>query len=99
MANIYDLITQGNFFEIFTSSYTQILGSDIFFTFILAILIGAIYMKTRSVELAAGILVLGGIVLMPLISPFAKRYFLLIILVGFSLAIYKIFWKRYWGES
>jgi Ca2+/Na+ antiporter len=90
----WDLLTQGKWFDAALYPYTNIVGSEIFYTILLATILGVIYIKTRSLEMVSAALILGGIVLIPLIRPEVRVYFFVVIALGVAYALYVLFWRR-----
>jgi len=90
----WDLLTQGKWFDAALYPYINVLGSEVFYTILLSILIGVIYIKTRSLEMVSAALILGGIVLIPLVRPDVRVYFFVAIALGISYAFYVLFWRR-----
>jgi len=90
----WDLLTQGRWFDAALYPYINITGSEIFYTILLAAILGVIYIKTRSLEMVSAALILGGIVLIPLVRPEVRIYFFVGIALGIAYAFYVLFWRR-----
>ena len=95
MTEAFDLLTQGKFFQAILYPYQATVGTDVFYLILLSLAIGLIYVKTKSVGLVGITLMLGGSVLIPVITPDARIYFLAIIMVGVALSIYNLVWRKY----
>ena len=94
----WDLLVQGKIFESMLYNYTSLMGSSLFFTILLGILVALIYIKTRSIELISVTIMLGGIVLIPVVEPNTRVYFLAVSILGAAIGIYNVLWRRYFGD-
>jgi len=90
----WDLLVQGKWFDAALYPYINILGSEIFYTILLATILGVIYIKTRSLEMVSAALALGGIVLIQLVRPDVRVYFFVAIALGIAYALYALLWRR-----
>jgi hypothetical protein len=99
----WDLFVQGKIFDAILYNYINVLGGNpvgepLFFTIILGSLIALIYIKTKSIELCSVIIMLSGAALIPIVSPQSRVYFLVIAILGATIGIYNVIWKRRFGE-
>jgi Ca2+/Na+ antiporter len=90
----WDLLVQGKWFDAALYPYTNIVGSEIFYTILLVTILGVIYIKTRSLEMFSAALILGGIVLIRLVRPEVRIYLFVAIALGVAYAFYVLFWRR-----
>jgi Ca2+/Na+ antiporter len=90
----WDLLVQGKWFDAALYPYINILGSEIFYTILLATILGVIYIKTRSLEMVSAALILGGVILIPLVRPDVRVYFFVGVAAGIAYALYVLFWRR-----
>lgn len=91
-----NLLAEGKFFDFFLAPY-NLLGQELLFGIFLVMLVGSIYIRTRSIELTTATIILS-FAIIPIIFPRLKIFFLLAIALGFSYAVYALIWKKYWGE-
>lgn len=95
MTDAFTLLTQGKILEAILQTYSSMMGEANFFLLLVAISVGLTYMKTRSVELVGMVMMLSGSVLMPVVTPDARIYFLAIIMLGAAVSIYNLVWRKY----
>jgi len=95
MTEAFELLTQGKFFQAILQPYSSLFGLDVFYLILLGLAVGLIYTKSKSVELVGLTLMIGGSVLMPVVTASARIYFLVIIMLGAAIAIYNLVWRKY----
>lgn len=95
MATGFELLTQGNLFDAFFQPFIDMgISQSLVLTIIFMFGITAMYIKTRSVELIGlSTMLFAPVVLVSAFAeiPLISKYLLVVIVVGFSYVLYKLF--------
>ena len=92
MTDAFTILKTGNFFGSFIETFAAIgIPVPLFYTFILVAACGAIYIRTKNVEMVALTMVLLGSGLSSIADQTISKYFLGVVLIGVAIAAYKVF--------
>ena len=98
MADAWDLLSQGKIFDSMIAPYSNLFGADMLYLMLFATLVGLIYIKTKNIGIISIVFILGGSAFMSVITPSAKIYFLMIIILGVVLGIYQLLYRKYYSD-
>jgi len=90
----FDLLASGKLFDAMLYPYTSIMGSELFFAFLMMIACSLTYIKLRNVTVIGIGLMLTSAVLIPKVPPNLQIYFVAMLILGVSITIYKLFRSR-----
>jgi hypothetical protein len=90
-----DLLLQGRFLDATVYPFIHIMGADIFWSILLISVFGIMYIKTRNeMTIIACLFVVGGVGL-GFLSPSLQLFFMILIALGITYAIYKLYRSRW----
>lgn len=88
MTDPLSLLQQGLIIQSVVQTYANLIGSGMFYTFVLGLALTLIYIQTKSIGSVALVLMLVGGLLIPLVEPPIRPYFAIFIISATAFLIW-----------